>query len=93
MQNTIKANGWLKEQVGLFLLKKGRGREIEIVLVTKEVHSRQVTTMRSNHCSTRGERQIGAYPKALSDSSYPWKEFNISKGMLHNEEAVKAVTV
>ena len=58
-----------------------------------EVHSRQVTTMRSNHCSMRGERQIGAYPKDLSNSSYPWKEFNISKGMLHHEEGVKAITV
>ena len=41
----------------------------------------------------RGERQIGAYPKDLSNSSYPWKEFNISKGMLHHEEGVKAITV
>lgn len=54
-----------------FKKKKKRGREIEIVLVTMQVHSRQVTTMRSNHCSMREERQIGAYPKALSDSSYP----------------------
>lgn len=91
MQNTIKPNGWVKEQVGLFK-KKGR-KEIEIILVTMEIHSRQVTTMRSNHCSMRGERQIGAYLKVLSDSSYPWKEFNISKGMLHHEEGVKAVTV
>ena len=91
MQNTIKPNGWLEEQVGLF--KKRGWKEIEIILVTMEIHSKQVTTMRSNHCLMRGERQIGAYPKALSDSSYPRKEFNISKGMLHHEEGVKAVTV